>query len=152
MPPVGFYFSLQFGSKSSTGDLDAAFQEVSGLSTNLETKEIVEGGENRFVHQVPVRTKFTDLVLKRGFIPARSDLARWVSDTLNSNMGKPIEPQDITLHLLNEKHDPLTTWTFVKAYPVKWEFSNLDAEKSAIVTESITFKYQYFQLIQRPQF
>ena len=44
----------------------ATFQEVSGLSIEIEVEEFAEGGENTFLHQVPVRSKFPNLVLKRG--------------------------------------------------------------------------------------
>lgn len=147
MPPVGFYFQLHFGGKASSDGKDAAFQEVSGLNTDLETKEIIEGGENRFSYHVPVRTKYNDLVLSRGFIPSGSDLASWISKTMRSGLTGEIETQDITLQLLDENAKPLSTWTFVKAYPVKWECSNLNAEKSALVIESITFKYLYFEQV-----
>jgi len=44
------------------------FNRVSGLSVNLEPEEIAEGGENRFKHKLPIRTKYANLVLKRGLL------------------------------------------------------------------------------------
>ena len=49
---VGFHFAVTFNGLGEK-DLDARFQSVSGLDVKLDTEEIREGGENRFVHVVP---------------------------------------------------------------------------------------------------
>ena len=41
------------------------FQDVSGLSFEIETETFVEGGENRFEYKLPKRIKYPNLVLKR---------------------------------------------------------------------------------------
>ena len=41
---------------------------MSGLSVEYDVEEFKEGGENRFTHKLPVRTKYADLVLKRGML------------------------------------------------------------------------------------
>ena len=53
-PPVGFHFKVEF-SGIGTSQHDHQFQSVSGLSIDLETEEIAEGGENGFKHTIPVR-------------------------------------------------------------------------------------------------
>ena len=60
-PPWGFYYKVEFELSSEPND--ARFQSVSGLSVEYDTEEYKEGGENRFTHKLPVRTKFSDLVL-----------------------------------------------------------------------------------------
>lgn len=74
-PPVGFYFGVSIVGFEDT--IDAEFQSVSGLSVDIETEEYAEGGENRFKHKVPVRTKFPNLVLKRGLVVKKSSLLDW---------------------------------------------------------------------------
>ncbi|NQY01119.1 MAG: phage tail protein, partial [Flavobacteriaceae bacterium] len=64
---VGFHFKVEFTGIETTQN-DHQFQSVSGLSIDLETEEIAERGENRFKHKIPVRTKFPNLVLKRGLL------------------------------------------------------------------------------------
>lgn len=144
-PPVSFYFQLYFGGSSSASGTDAAFQEVSGLTMHLETEEVIEGGENRFKHQLPTRVQYDDLVLKRGYIAFGSLLRVWIEKTLNGGLNTPIETQNITLQLMNNKGNPITTWAFENAYPVKWETTGMNAEKSELLIESITFKYNYFE-------
>jgi phage tail-like protein len=57
-----------------------------------------------------------------------------------------IQPKDIMVSLLNEKHEPLMSWNIVQAYPKKWGMADLNAEQSAIAIESIELQYQYFTL------
>jgi phage tail-like protein len=69
-PLVGFHFTVRvIGSGvvfAAAPEADAAFQEGSGISAQLDVGEVEEGGENRFVHRLPKHTKYTALVLKRG--------------------------------------------------------------------------------------
>lgn len=146
LPPVGFYFALSFDG-SGTDYKDAAFQEVSGLNMSLETKEVVEGGRNDYTHHLPVRAKYNELVLSRGLITKGSDISNWITNTIQGGLREQIITKTITLHLLNEKASPLSTWTFNNAFPVKWEISNLNAERSSLVIERLTFKYSYFKKV-----
>jgi phage tail-like protein len=145
LPPVGFFFKLHFSGGGSGDDQDAAFREASGLSMNLETREVTEGGQNKFTHHLPLRTKYSDLVLSRGMIPKGSRLWRWVAETLENGLNASIKPENITLQLLDEEQNPICTWLFSNAYPVKWELSGFSAEKSEILVETITFKYNFFK-------
>ena len=63
-PPWGFYYKVEFSISQNKNDV--RFQAVSGLSVEYDMEEFKEGGENRFTHKLPVRTKYADLVLKRG--------------------------------------------------------------------------------------
>ena len=65
-PPWGFYYKVEFGISEDRND--ARFQTVSGLSVEYDYESFKEGGENRFKHKLPVRTKYADLVLKRGML------------------------------------------------------------------------------------
>ncbi len=141
-PPVSFHFKVEFTGISSQ-EADIQFQSVAGLSVDIETEEFAEGGENRFKHKFPVRTKFPNLVLKRGMV-TDSKLIDWCRDAIESFQFAPI---DLTVKLLNEEHEPLVTWNVVHAYPVKWNVSDLNAEENKIAIETIELAYNYFTLI-----
>src|SRR3954454_4045214 len=53
-----------------------AFTEVSGLSVQIDVEELPEGGQNQFVHKLPGRMKWPNLVLKRG-ITTSDTLFEW---------------------------------------------------------------------------
>jgi phage tail-like protein len=141
LPPLGFHFKVEVLGLPSVAD-DLRFTEVAGLSFEVAAEEVPEGGENRYVQKYPGRTKYTDLVLKRGLLKS-SEVWNWVErcvDTLQ------IEPKDVNVTLLNEAHEPLMTWHLVKAWPVKWSVSDLNAANNSFVVESLQLSYQRFRL------
>ena len=137
-PPLGFHFKVEFANLKS----EFEFQSVSGLTIELDTEEIAEGGENRFKHTLPVRTKFPNLVLKRGLL-TDSSLVKWCRDAIEDFN---ITPTDVTISLLNEEHEPLMTWNVVHAYPLKWAMADFNAEESKLVIETIELAYNYFNI------
>lgn len=139
--PVSFSFTVEF----LGGDLKAevGFQSVTGLSAEMQTESLKEGGEHRFEHMLPTRTKYTPLVLKRGLVKD-SKLVKWCSDAM---VNFDIKPMNLQVKLLNiNSHQPLMTWDVINAWPRKWSVSDFDAEKSAIAIESLELSYQYFKL------
>ena len=138
-PPVGFYFKVEV-LDLPPNDSDVRFSEVGGLSVELVTEEMPEGGENRFVQRYPVRAKYADLVLKRGLLKD-SDVLNWARGCIEDLQ---IETKDIDVKLLDENGDPLMTWHVVGAYPTRWSISDLNASANAIVVESMQLAYRYF--------
>jgi phage tail-like protein len=145
-PPVGFHFKVQVLGIPPQ-DQDLRFSDVAGLSVELGTEEVAEGGENRFVHKFPVRTKYPELVLKRGLLVG-SDILTWIRSCVDDLV---IEPKSIYVTLLDEQHQPLMTWRLVNAYPTKWSVSDFAASSNAIVVESLQFFYQYFTIDRTPK-
>ena len=150
-PPVGFHFRVEFGFLASDSN-DARFQEVSGLSAEVSTEEVTEGGENRFTHRLPTRAKYANLVLKRGLL-TDSKLVKWITnavENIEANPGTPEEePTTVNVTLLNEDHQPLAdTYSFVNAWPIKWSVSDFKAMDNSIVIETLELSYQYFTKIK----
>lgn len=138
-PPVGFHFKVEVLGLPPN-DHDVRFTEVSGLSAELATEEIAEGGENRFLQKYPIRTKYPELVLKRGLL-LNSEILNWIQQCIEDLQ---IRPKNIDVKLLNENHQPLITWHLANAYPTKWSVSDFNATGNAVVIESLQFFYQYF--------
>lgn len=148
-PPGGFYFTITVvGSGTALSvltDVDASFQEVTGIQSERGIEEVTEGGENRFVHRLPTATRYSNLVLKRGVVTKASFLAEWVSGMLGSTLSLPLITQNLVVTLLDESSQPLVAWTFVNAYPVKWDISPMDSMDNRVLTETLEFAYSYFQ-------
>jgi phage tail-like protein len=138
-PPVGFHFKVEVGTPPHNDD-DVRFSEVSGLSVEMGTEEVPEGGENRFVQKYPTRPKYPDLVLKRGLL-TNSEILTWIRECIE-NLN--ITPKEVFVKLLDEEHLPLMTWHLVGAFPTKWAVSDFNASNSAVVIESLQMYYQYF--------
>src|SRR4051812_22484145 len=151
-PSVGLHFLVRFegiGDSQnigpitvSTADIDTRWTEVSGLSAELATEELIEGGENRFVHKLPQRAKYPNLVLKRGYFSSLpSPLMKWADDAINN---LEIKPCQVHVMLLDDMHLPAKTWSFKNAYPVKLTMGDFKATDNSILIESIELTYQFF--------
>lgn len=140
-PPLGFHFRVQVLGLAPLAD-DLRFTEVGGLAVEVATEEVPEGGENRYTQKYPGRSKYADLVLKRGLLKS-SAVWDWARNAIEELIVVPM-PVDVTL--LNESHEPLMTWHLTNAYPVKWSVSDLNATSNSFVVESMQLAYQYFKL------
>ncbi|KUR72078.1 phage tail protein [Novosphingobium sp. FSW06-99] len=144
-PPPAFAFSVGVSSASSpvlSGSIDAGFQDVSGIDSSVEIVELVEGGLNTHVHQLPGVTKHSNLVLKRGYVTQKSALADWAEQSVGSTLGSPIVTQTISVFLLDANGNALVTWTFLNAWPVKWEVGPFDSTNSSkVLTQSLEIAY-----------
>jgi phage tail-like protein len=142
-PPPGFHFRVIFGS-DSRDSIDTRFQSVSGLSMEFETETRKEGGELRYEHVLPVRARYSPLILKRGLVVNNSALLKsWCVNAFNNFI---IEPKDLTVHLLNGDHDPIMSWRIVHAWPKKWSLSELHAEQNTLAIETFELQYHYFTI------
>lgn len=146
-PPTGFCFRVAFIDVDGTGeDAEQRFQEVSGLSYEILTEELNEGGENRFSHKLPKKIKYPNLVLKRGLLK-NTALQKWFEsaiDTFFDVLVYDFKPKDILITLLDEADNPVAIWNVVQAYPLKWSTSDLKASDNSIVIETLELAYQYF--------
>lgn len=145
-PPVGFYFELSIA--GTTEQNSASFQEVSGISMEMEAEQIQEGGENRFAHQVPGSVRYQNLVLKRGLLRKDSPIAKWCAEALNGAVNSSLKMKFIDVKLINASEvdpKPLKIWQFADAYPIKWSVAALEDDMDDdIVVETLEFAYAYF--------
>src|SRR6184192_1787461 len=130
-PPVGFHFKVEFVGIGN--DNDIRFQSVAGLNVEYDLESFKEGGENRFEHKLPVRTKYPDLSLKRGML-TDSAVIRWCLDAFQN---RTFRPAQVNVSLLNDQHQPIRTWQIQRAWPKKWSVSDLNAGENSIVVESL---------------
>lgn len=127
-PLMSFRFKVEIG-----GILIAHASEVTGLQIETEIESYEEGGVNDYVHQLPKRTKYQHIVLKRG-ITDREELWRWYQEVISGDFKREIGAiilMDITGK--NEKW----RWNFHDAYPVKWTGPDLKADSNTVAFETV---------------
>lgn len=139
-PPVGFHFKVEFVGIGN--DNDIRFQSVGGLSVEYDTESFKEGGENRFEHKLPVRTKYPDLTLKRGML-TDSKVIEWCTKAF---VNREFQVAQVNVILLNERHEPLKRWEFTGAWPKKWSVSDFNAQENSVVIETLDLCYKYFEV------
>lgn len=137
-PPTAFYFNVQ--SLAPFPIPDMAFLEVSGLTMELETIEIEEGGGPKV--RLPGYPKHGNLVCKR---PMKrlglSALSMWTTATMQMEYTTPVLTSEIMVTLLGAFGEPTCGWLITDAYPVKWEVGAFDSKKNDVAIETIEFAY-----------
>ncbi len=140
-PLPAFFFKIQFGDFGA--DSDTSFQEVRGIGAELETEDVLEGGENRYVYRLPKSMKHPQLELKRCVAKPDSKLVEWCKQTLENGFASGITPQLVTVNLLDYKEKVAAGWQFTNAYPTKWEVDDFKSTKNEVVIETIVLSYAY---------
>ena len=107
------------------------FSECTGIAVEVETKEYMEGGSNDFVHKLPTRVKYPNIVLKRG-VTHEEALLQWFFESRFT----PTR-HDMTITLMGPGTQEVRSWVFMNAYPVKWTGPNLNATSNAIASEQL---------------
>src|SRR6266480_1404514 len=71
-PAIGLYFMVNI----KAVDL-GAFSTCEGLSIEVQTEDREEGGNNGFVHKLPVRMKYSNIKLSRPIGPDSKNITKW---------------------------------------------------------------------------
>jgi phage tail-like protein len=138
-PYAGFQFKLDFGDRAGS----ATFNEISGLEMTVKYDEIREGGQNEFVHRLPSRVEYGNLVLKRGYAHD-NELFQWCLSALNR---RKIERRDVTVTLIGiGDRRTVFAWTFLGAYPVKWSGPSMRAGDNSVAIESLELAHTGLQI------
>jgi phage tail-like protein len=116
-----------------------SFTEVTGLSVQLDTEELVEGGNNGFTHKLPKQLKWPNLVLKRG-ITDSDVLFEWFSRCSGEGLeaaGDKLDRRNGSVQLYDHNGKVVRRWNFADAYPVKWTGPKLAASSKDLATEEL---------------
>jgi phage tail-like protein len=146
-PPVGFRFKVQFNGISGLKENDVLFQDVSGLTKEIEVEEVKDGANPTSTYKFPKKVKYPNLVLKRGLL-ADSALIAFFNQAVDSYfnvLNLDSSTCDINIILLSETDTPLVTWTVINAFPVKWVIGDLKASGNEVLIETLEFSYQRFK-------
>ncbi len=141
--PVAFAFRVSLlRMQGQANPVTASFQEVSGLEHSFDTEDLVEGGENRFVHQLPKQPKQRRLVLKRGLVERESSFVSWCRQSLQNGLAEPLKPIDIQVQLISADLRPLMVWKCTNAYPVRWGINSFESQRNEVAIEEVELAYQ----------
>jgi len=133
IPQTAFNFLVDIDGIRSAG-----FSEVSGLNIETEIEQIEEGGTNNFVYQLPKRSKFSNITLKKGLTFSR-DLYEWYLEIIHGN----ITHKKLQITLLDKKgKSEIRDWHFKNAFPIKWIGPDLNADSNNLAFESIELAHE----------
>lgn len=114
------------------GITSAGASEVRGLEITTETEPYEEGGVNDFVYQLPKRTKYQHITLKRG-ITDLDELWNWYQDVVKGKFKR----KNGAIILMDTRGNDKWRWDFFEAYPVKWTGPELKADSNTVAFETI---------------
>ena len=136
-PLPKFHFRVEWGGT------DFAFTEVSGLTKESEVIEYRDGLSPEFHKtKMPGLQKLSNITLKRGTFKGKNEFQQWMS-TISLNT---VERRDVTISLLNEKHEPVVTWKVKQAWPVKIQSSDLKADGNEVAIETMEIAHEGFSV------
>ena len=125
------------------GVTKATFSEVTGLSVEIVAIDYREGGDPTTVRKLPGLTKYTNIVLKRGYTADRS-LWNWMQSVLNGQVVRA----SMTVTLLDAGRQPVLQWTVKEAWPCKYQGPILRAEGNDVAIETIEICHEGIELAQ----
>jgi phage tail-like protein len=133
-PMPKFHFSVEWAPGTRIG-----FTEVTGLTMESDVIEYREGSNPEF-HKVkmPGLQKLSNITLKRGMFVGDIQFNEWMN-TIEMNK---VERRDVTIKLLNEKHEPVITWQVLNAWPVKVQSSDLKADGNEVAIETMEIAHE----------
>ncbi|TPN86997.1 phage tail protein [Aquimarina algicola] len=130
--------------------IDFRFQKVSGLSTEIQLQTINEGGQNLHAHRLPSQVNYNNLVLERGY--STSPIPSPLNMEFNIAFSRfQFYPSNVLVTLFDELSGvpvPIGAWLFIKAYPVKWSVSELDAQSNSVLVDTLELAYARFQIMR----
>ena len=149
MPVADLPLSFRFGVLFFVGGLipnplDIRFQRVSGLGATVSLKTHAEGGQNLYAHRFPEAIGYQNLVLERS-APLISPLD--IEFNIALSLFK-FSASNVLVTLLDDGGTPTLSWMFLKAFPVRWSTSDLDAGRNGVVIDTMELAYTRMQIMR----
>lgn len=121
------------------GGVEAAFSEVTGLNVEVQIIEYRDGAmkEHSSLKMSGLK-KYGNITLKRGIFAKNNEFFDWLNAV---KMQKP-ERRDITISLLDEEHNPVMTWTVLRAWPTKVTSPDLKSTANEVAIETLEIAHE----------
>lgn len=123
------------------------FMEVSGLELTIGVEEISEGGENSYVHKLPGRMTWPNLVLKRG-ITQNDSLLTWLNKSSGEQFaasGNKLTRSTAAITLMGAGGERLRAWDFDGAFPIKWTGPSFAVDSNDMAVEQLEIAHHGFR-------
>ncbi len=112
-------------------DTIGMFTQCSGLELRVDVLEYAEGGNNEFVHQLPGQLSYPNVVLTRG-LTNEDAVFKWFGATRTN-----AELKEMTITFQTHKQQPIRTFTFANAFPVRWTGPASEAGTATVALETL---------------
>ena len=132
-PIPKFHFRVEWGGTN------IGFSEVSGLNIENKVIEYRDGVSPEYSKiKMPGMMEYSNITMKRGVFKGDNEFSKWLN-TISLNT---VERRDLTISLLNEKHEPVVVWKVHNAFPIKVQSTDLKADGSEVAVEQIDLAHE----------
>jgi phage tail-like protein len=136
-PYASYNFQVEF-----LGIQHAAFTECILPVASIEVIEYRQGEDAvNNVHKLPGLVRYGNLVLKRGLA---SSMTIW--DWFAAFVTGAGTPQTVKVILLDSARNPVITWEFSNAWPVRYESPPLGGKANALAIETLELAVEGMQM------
>jgi phage tail-like protein len=126
------------------------FASVRGLEVTSNTEEILEGGQNGYVHRVPGRLQWPNIVFSRGLTQADA-LFDWMNKTSGegfASAGNKVTRCTGAITVIMPDGARLRSWSLADVLPVRWKGPDFDVANSTPLSEELEITHHGFRSTQ----
>jgi phage tail-like protein len=121
------------------GITQAAFHEASGFDSTIDVHEFREGGENTTMRKLPMKTKYSNIVLKWGSTDDHQ-LYDWHRQWVTGDPAAQRKHGSVVL--LDRAGQEKVRWNFTNAWPAKWVGPSFNAEGNDVSIETLELAHE----------
>jgi phage tail-like protein len=123
------------------------FASVSGLEVTSTTDDVVEGGQNGYVHRLPGRFQWPNIVFSRGL--TKSDaLFEWMNKTAGEGFataGHKVTRSTGAITVIAGDGSRLLSWSLDDVLPVRWKGPSFDVGTGSPLSEELEITHHGFR-------
>lgn len=123
------------------------FRELTGLEVTVGVEEIREGGQNSFVHRVPGRMTWPNVVFKRGITESNA-LFDWLSRSSGEGFAgsrNKLVRSTGAVTAIDHLGTRLRAWELIDVFPVRWKGPEFSADSTAPLEEELEITHHGFR-------
>jgi phage tail-like protein len=122
-----YYFTVEID-----GIQTDRFFSCEGLEVESSVYEVEEGGYNTSTHKSIGRTRYPNLIFKKG-INKNNELFNW----FQSNKSGKFERKTLSVIYMHPSGVEIKRWNFYRAFPCRWKVQTLDVQSNSFPIEII---------------
>lgn len=116
------------------------FQEVSGLSVQIDVQDVEEGGLNHTTRKIIGKASYSNITLKRGL--CSKSMFDWIQSFVQRSPDKRVERLSGSIKILDDAGEEALEYAFTNGIPVKWDGPALSVSQDAIATETLEIAHE----------
>jgi phage tail-like protein len=117
------------------------FSACDGLGCEVVLEPREEGGNNDFVHQLPVRIRYPNVKLTRAINKDSAALVRWLA-----TMSGALERTNARISAMRLDGTTVVTWSLRDVIPVRWQGPSLNVDTAKGATETLELAHHGFEV------